>query len=78
VDQLIEKVNGYVAFIQTGQVYERYPEAADRSLGVRLICVDEPDEAVRQVLAAAAGLFARHDAEFVVEIVPPELVSGLG
>jgi hypothetical protein len=76
--QLMEKVNAYVEFIQTGQLYDRFPEARGKALDVRLICRNEPvGERFVKLLRAATALFARHGVDFAVEVIPDEML-GLG
>ncbi len=69
--QLLAKVNAYVEYIQLGQFYENYPDAVGLPLEVRLVCREEPDSGrFVRLLRAAADLFARHGAEFRVEVIP--------
>lgn len=77
LNQLLEKINAYIGYIQLGQFHQHYPDAVGRGLRVRLVCRDEPtDERYRNLLKAGAQLFAKHGAEFGVEVIPPELVGG--
>ncbi len=74
--QLVDKVNAYVEYIQRGQFHEDYPQARGKELKVRLVCVDEPtSERLQEVLRAATYLFAKHGADFGVEIIPVELLG---
>jgi hypothetical protein len=70
-DQLREKINGYVEYLQFGQFAEDYPAAVGQALQVRLVCRQEPTgERLQALLQAGADLFARHGAQFVVEVIP--------
>jgi hypothetical protein len=41
--QLLEdKINGYLAFIEGGQIYEDYPDAINRELSIRTVMKYEP------------------------------------
>jgi len=69
--QLLAKINAYVEYIQLGQFYENYPDAAGKRLEVRLVCREEPDSTrFVRLLRTAADLFARHGAGFRVEVIP--------
>jgi hypothetical protein len=73
-NQLLEKINSYVEYIQLGQFYEDYPQASGRRLEVRLVCLDTPgSERFRKLLNAATELFGRHGADFAIEVIPIEL-----
>jgi hypothetical protein len=75
-NQLLEKINAYVEYIQLGQFYEEYPQARGKPLEVRLVCLDAPrSDRFRRLLNAATALFQRHGADFVIEVVPIELLG---
>lgn len=74
--QLLEKINAYMLYVQGGQFYEDYPEARGKRLQVRLVCYDEPvGERFIALLGAATQMFGRHDVDFVVEVIPLELLG---
>jgi hypothetical protein len=73
--QLITKANGYMAFIQSGQLYDTVPGAQGKELRVRLVCQSAPDDdRLREVLGAMTAMFAGRRVEFAVEVIPPELL----
>ncbi|GAA1850132.1 DUF6572 domain-containing protein [Actinomadura bangladeshensis] len=76
-DQIMDKVNTYLAFLQGGQFAEQFPELADKRKAVRLVCVDEPsDPSLMELLQVANGLFARNGIDFSVEVIPPGMTRG--
>jgi hypothetical protein len=76
LQQLIEKINGYVEVIQTGRLLEAYPEMQGKRLNVRLVCMHEPTDArLIELLGVATRLFAKHHADFGVQIIPRNLVE---
>lgn len=76
VEEVVAKVNTYLRFIQTGQIYRELPDTLGRELRVRLLCQQAPeDDLMRSALRMAGGMFARNSVDFGVEVVPPELVN---
>jgi len=76
-EQIREKINTYIYAIQTGQLYQMFPEMAGKELTVRLVCMDEPRHPhLLELLSIATRLFNKHGARFVVEVIPPEFVKG--
>jgi hypothetical protein len=74
--QLMEKINAYAEYIQTGQLYDRLPETRDKALAVRLVCRNEPvGERFVKLLRAATALFARHGVDFSIEVIPDEMLG---
>jgi hypothetical protein len=74
--QLLEKINGYVEYIQLGQFYEEYPQARGKRLEVRLVCLDAPrSDKFRKLLNAATALFQRHGADSAIAVIPIELLG---
>jgi hypothetical protein len=41
---LLAKINAYLEFIESGQIFEDYPKARDRSLELRVFCKYRPTE----------------------------------
>jgi len=75
--QLVEKINAYLAFLQTGQLVEQFPQMAGKRMEVRLVCGEDPQgPPLLEILQAATALFAKHGADFVVEVIPWEMVLG--
>lgn len=76
-DQIMEKINTYLAFLQTGQLAQQFPDMAGKRVAVRLVCHEEPrGEALLGLLQTAGRLFAKHGADFSVEVIPREMVQG--
>ena len=76
IEQLVAKINTYVAYIQTGQLYSDFPQLAGRPLDVVLVCLEEPEgQRYRELLNLAAGLFDKHGAHFRIDVVPPDLIG---
>ena len=40
---LQEKLNDYMSFIASGELYEKYPQAKDKNIGIQVVCKFEPD-----------------------------------
>jgi hypothetical protein len=76
LQQLITKVNSYVEAIQTGKLVEYYPEISGKQVNVRLVCADEPrGPKLVELLGLATRLFAKHNVDFAVQIIPREFLS---
>jgi hypothetical protein len=74
--QLLEKINAYIEYLQLGQFYESHPQARGKRLRVALVCRNEPvGERFRNLLNTATALFAKHGAEFYIEVIPDELLG---
>ncbi len=41
--KLQNKLNKYLSFIESGEVYESYPKAIGKSLKIELVCMHEPN-----------------------------------
>jgi hypothetical protein len=75
-EQLEDKINAYIDFIQLGQLYEQYPQARGHELKVCLVCRNEPvGERFRDLLNTAARLFDENGVEFYIEVIPDELLG---
>ena len=48
ISQLQDKLNTYLAFIESGEIYEQYPDARGRDIEIEVICKHMPplDEAL--------------------------------
>jgi hypothetical protein len=44
VAQLEDKLNDYLAFIEAGELYERFPDARGREIEIQIICKHMPPE----------------------------------
>src|SRR4051812_26356010 len=50
---LQEKINRYLAFIESGEVFESYPQSVGKPLRIDVVCKYPPSESGKQFLAAA-------------------------
>jgi uncharacterized protein DUF6572 len=61
------KLNRYLAFVESGELLEKYPDAKDRPVALRLVFKYKPDKRGLQFLAKAgqvvkqAGFTLRHE-----------------
>jgi hypothetical protein len=66
-EALQTKLNRYLAFIESGEMLDRYPDAKGRSVLIRVVMKFAPDASGREFLSraekvvAAAGFGFRHD-----------------
>jgi hypothetical protein len=42
--QLEDKLNDYLAFIEAGELYQKFPEARDRDIEIQVICKHMPPD----------------------------------
>ena len=55
IPQLQEKLNDYLAFIESGEIYESYPDAHGREIEIQLICKYLPLEGEGSAFIEHAG-----------------------
>lgn len=67
--QLEDKLNAYFGYVLDGFLVRDYPGYQDLPVCVRLDCVEEPGEAERPFLAAAARFCSAHGLRFAVRVV---------
>ena len=53
LEVLQEKINKYLEFIQSGQLFESYPQAVGKQLRIDVICKYPPTRAAKRFLTAA-------------------------
>ena len=46
-----EKLNSYLAFIESGEIFNSYPQAKGKDLILEVVCKYEPDEEGKKFLA---------------------------
>jgi uncharacterized protein DUF6572 len=51
--RLQEKLNAYLRFLESGEIYERYPEASGRKLIIAVVFMVDPNPEARSFLAKA-------------------------
>ncbi len=66
VDQLMTKLNRYVAFALDGELLEKVPEAAGKSLRVQLDCASPPPDELMDTVRS--GL-EQHNIGFTVNLI---------
>ena len=62
---LQQKINCYLRFIASGQLLERFPDAADREVVIRVLAQCEPDPAGAQFLQRMESALAERGRPFV-------------
>lgn len=67
--QLEDKLNAYFGYVLDGFLVRDYPAYRDLPVCVRLDCVEEPGEAERPFMAAAARFCSAHGLRFAVRVV---------
>ena len=53
---LAEKLNRYFGFVESGEIYENYPEARGRALRIDIVCRYEPTESATSYLEKAKSV----------------------
>jgi hypothetical protein len=56
--KLQEKINAYFRFIESGEIFQSYPEANGRQLTISVICLHQPDEEAATFFGRAKELAA--------------------
>jgi len=64
LEVLQAKLNTYLAFIESGELLEVYPNARNRRVTISVICKFEPDARGRQFLLEAAATISTAGFEF--------------
>ena len=59
---LQDKLNTYVSFIESGEVYEVYPESRNRKFKINIVCKYEPTDSALLFISKCRELI--HDADF--------------
>jgi hypothetical protein len=76
IDQLVEKINTYASYIESGQLWNDHPRARGKRLEVLMVCWDPPEqEEYRELVHRAAVLFSALGAELHVEVLSLALVG---
>jgi hypothetical protein len=64
---LQEKLNRYLAFVESGEILEQRPDAAARPIVIRVVCKHEPDAGGRDFLQRACSAIEQAGFEFQYE-----------
>jgi hypothetical protein len=51
------KLNAYLRFLESGEIYQKYPSALDRTVTVEIVFFEKPDRDARLFLLKAAEIF---------------------
>jgi hypothetical protein len=62
---LQEKINRYLAFVESGEILESYPHAKGRQVIVRVVAKYQPDPAGLQFFDRAKGILAQAGIQFL-------------
>ncbi|AXI04729.1 DUF6572 domain-containing protein [Aquirhabdus parva] len=68
---LQEKINAYLRFIESGEVFDTYPEAKGRRILFNIVLKYQPDENARNFLEHAKVIVESADISFKYEIFNP-------
>jgi hypothetical protein len=70
--QLQEKLNRYMDFINSGELAEKFPEAADLRPIIKVHFVHPPTAAAKEVLSKAASLIEAERVSFTFDTLPAD------
>jgi hypothetical protein len=65
---LQEKLNRYLAFVESGEIFERYPDAKDRPVLISVVFKFRPDRDGEEFLVRAKGIVESAGFEFRHEL----------
>jgi uncharacterized protein DUF6572 len=64
---LQEKLNRYLAFVESGEILKQRPDAAARPIVIQVVCKHEPDAGGRDFLQRACSAIEQAGFEFQYE-----------
>lgn len=70
---LQKKLNAYLAFIEGGDLYRRFPKAAGKLVEIRVVLQFEPDVSGEQFMRKAAGSVRRAGFRLSYQVGVPSL-----
>lgn len=50
---LQEKLNTYLAFLESGEIFESYPNARNKTISINIVCKYSPDQSATKFFAIA-------------------------
>jgi hypothetical protein len=53
---LQEKINSYLAFLESGEIFEKYPDAKNRGLGIKIVFTYQPTSEANFFLRKAKAI----------------------
>jgi hypothetical protein len=68
---LQEKMNRYLAFIESGEILERYPDAKNRNVVIEVVFQSVPDPAGREFLEKAKAIVQQAGFKFHWKVFTP-------
>jgi hypothetical protein len=69
-NQLQNKFNAYLAFVESGEILRQYPDAKDRRCVFRVVFQTSPDESGCAFLRRAAEIIESAGFRLVIEVFP--------
>jgi urate oxidase len=64
---LQEKINTYLAFIESNEIYSTYPDAFDRKLAIEIRCKYRPDSEATEFLSKVSEIVKSTGVNFIYE-----------
>ena len=65
---LQEKINCYLAFLESGEVFETYPESKNKDFKINLVCKYEPTEVATHFISQCTSTISQAGFQFGYEI----------
>ena len=65
---LQQKINSYLAFIESGEIYESYPESKEREIKICLECKFEPTAVASTFLGQCSSIIGKAGFQFGHEV----------
>jgi hypothetical protein len=65
---LQEKINTYLAFIESGEVYEACPSSKGKEFKINMVCKYEPSPAAMQFISKCTAIINRAGFQFGYEV----------
>jgi hypothetical protein len=62
--KLQDKINSYLAFIESGEIFDSYPNAKGKQLKLDVVCKYEPDEEAKVFFARCKEVITNAGFEF--------------
>ncbi|MEM1113743.1 MAG: DUF6572 domain-containing protein [Pseudomonadota bacterium] len=65
---LQEKLNAYLAFLESGEVYEAYPDSKGKAFKINVVCKYEPTPSARKFISQCANFITQAGFQFGHEV----------
>lgn len=65
---LQDKINAYLSFIETGQLYEQYPNAKGRNVVIQLVLKYLPSEDGRKFIQTSKEILLENNYDFICDL----------